>query len=149
MYDPVKAHEYYMKHRKLKGRHSTKGFSVSQKEQWAYAKYMLGEEKKERNTNIRASISAERKAKAEQLTKTAKSKIENLRKQLKSMSKEQRKIAKERIQSAISDIRAVLKGDKANVSESARVKKTAAIERSKQQYSVDLDKAYEEIKGKK
>ena len=38
-YDPKAAHEYYMKHRKLKGKkHSTKGFGDTQKEQWEYVK---------------------------------------------------------------------------------------------------------------
>ena len=51
-YDPVAAHEYYMKHRKLKGRKSTtkaqrsvKGMSKSQREQWAYARAQLFEQK--------------------------------------------------------------------------------------------------------
>jgi len=36
-YDPVKAHEYYLKNRELKGRHSTKGLTQRQKEGWQYA----------------------------------------------------------------------------------------------------------------
>lgn len=40
-YDPTKAHDYYMRTRKLKGRRpqfSTKGFSEKQKQAWAYIK---------------------------------------------------------------------------------------------------------------
>ena len=37
-YDLVKAHEYYEKHKKLKGQHSTKGMTNSQKEMAAYVK---------------------------------------------------------------------------------------------------------------
>ena len=59
-YDPRKAHEYYMKHRKLKGRRSTKGFSESQKEQWAYAKSQLSEQKKARDKGDSESINARR-----------------------------------------------------------------------------------------
>lgn len=40
-YDPVKAHEYYIQNRKLKGRHSTKGMSETQKEGWSYAQNQL------------------------------------------------------------------------------------------------------------
>ena len=49
-YDPVKAHEYYERTKRLKGRkRSTKGFSQKQKEQLAYAKDQLKQQQKERN----------------------------------------------------------------------------------------------------
>ena len=44
-YDPVKAHEYYMKNRELKGR-STKVLSEEGKEVWAVTKSNISEEKK-------------------------------------------------------------------------------------------------------
>lgn len=44
-YDPVKAHEYYMKNRELKGR-TTKGMSSEQREAWSYAKDNIRNEKK-------------------------------------------------------------------------------------------------------
>jgi hypothetical protein len=44
-YDPVKAHEYYLKNRDLKGR-STSGMSDAQKEAWIYAKNNITEDKK-------------------------------------------------------------------------------------------------------
>lgn len=47
-YDPVKAHEYYEKHKKLKGQHSTKGMTNSQKEMAAYVKDKLSAEKKQK-----------------------------------------------------------------------------------------------------
>ena len=45
-YDPVKAHEYYERTKRLKGRRSTKGFSQIQKEQLAYAKEQLKQQQK-------------------------------------------------------------------------------------------------------
>lgn len=51
-YDPKKAHEYYMKHRKLKGRRSTKGMSQQQKELVAYTRHGLQEEKKKKKQDI-------------------------------------------------------------------------------------------------
>lgn len=39
-YDPVKAHEYYMEHRELKG-HSTSGMSDTQREGWTYAQKQI------------------------------------------------------------------------------------------------------------
>ena len=108
-YDPQKAHEYYEKHKKLKGRHSTSGFSSSQKEQFAYAKQQLLQQKKDRNATNAANINAQKqasvtqieeakKAQKEQLSNAAKAKIDQLRAQLKGMSKIQKAQAKSRIQ---------------------------------------------------
>jgi len=44
-YDPVKAHEYYIKNRDLKGR-TTSGMSDKQKEAWDYVKNNVDEDKK-------------------------------------------------------------------------------------------------------
>ena len=46
-YDPVKAHEYYLKNRELKGR-STSGMSDAQKEQWTYSKDQISSDKKQK-----------------------------------------------------------------------------------------------------
>lgn len=45
-YDPVKAHEYYIRNRKLKGRQSTKGFDQKQLEGLAYVRSQVAEKKK-------------------------------------------------------------------------------------------------------
>jgi len=45
-YDPVKAHEYYMEHRELKGRRSTAGLNDEGKETARYVKKALTEERK-------------------------------------------------------------------------------------------------------
>ena len=69
-YDPKAAHEYYMKHRKLKGRkRSTKGFDDTQKEQWAYAKEQLRTQRKQRNESSKERINADSARKAEQIKK--------------------------------------------------------------------------------
>ena len=44
-YDPVKAHEYYMRTRELKGRRSTAALNDEGKEIWAYAKEQIKKEK--------------------------------------------------------------------------------------------------------
>ena len=51
-YDLVKAHEYYEKHKKLKGQHSTKGMTNSQKEMAAYVKDKLSAEKKQKLESV-------------------------------------------------------------------------------------------------
>lgn len=45
-YDPVKAREYYLRTRELKGRHSTKGMSETQQQAWSYAKNQISEQRK-------------------------------------------------------------------------------------------------------
>ena len=45
-YDPVKAHEYYMKHRELKGRNSTAGLNDEGKAAASYGKEQLTTERK-------------------------------------------------------------------------------------------------------
>ena len=45
-YDPVKAHEYYMRNRELKGRRSTSKLSDEGKKVWQYTKQQITEEKK-------------------------------------------------------------------------------------------------------
>lgn len=59
-YDPVKAHEYYMRTRELKGRRSSSKLDDEGKKVWAYTKSQITDEKKEavqeeqrlRNTEI-------------------------------------------------------------------------------------------------
>ena len=46
-YDPVKAHEYYMRNRELKGRRSTSDLNDEGKEIWSYTKNEIKSEKKE------------------------------------------------------------------------------------------------------
>lgn len=87
-YDPVKAHEYYLKNRQLKGR-TTSGMSQEQKEAWTYSKDQITADKKKklelakmindkkldslRNTAnaTRARISEKLKLLSEKLTKDA------------------------------------------------------------------------------
>lgn len=55
-YDPVKAHEYYMRTRELKGRRSTSKLSEEGKKVWSYTKNQITEEKK-------SKVEAEKEAK--------------------------------------------------------------------------------------
>jgi hypothetical protein len=69
-YDPVKAHEYYMRTRELTGRRSTKGVNNQQRERWSFTKAQIHEEKKTKVTE--ESLSKKQKieefrAKAEQM----------------------------------------------------------------------------------
>lgn len=137
-YDPVKAHEYYMKHRKLKGKHSTKGFSKSQKEQWSYAKSQLSEEHKE----INKGITEETKARRQELADKAKAMISELREKLKGMSKEEKALWKERISNMIGEIREELSADRESLSNESKESR----QQEKDAYSARKDEAYERIK---
>lgn len=65
-YDPRKAHEYYLRTRELKGRHSTKGFNKKQREAAAF---------------VRSRVQAEKVSKTEAARAAKKSAIEKTRAQ--------------------------------------------------------------------
>ncbi len=58
-YDPVKAHEYYMKNRELKGRKSTAGLTDKGKEAASYVKDRINEERKAKISESRASTKSD------------------------------------------------------------------------------------------
>ncbi len=142
-YDPVKAHEYYEKNKQLKGKRSTKGFTQTQKEQFAYAKDQLREQYKEEVSSISDSV----KQQKEMLTQLAKAKIESIRQQLKDrlkyMTPEEKKAAREAIGAAIGKIRESTASKKQSVSEKGKASK----EKAKKQYEAAVDAAHADIKG--
>jgi len=145
-YDPVKAHEYYMQHRKLKGKgnkgkRSTKGFSQTQKEQWDYAKEQLRVEHKGINQNITDNS----KARRQELSAQAKEMISELRGRLKDMSKEQKAEWKERIKDMISEVREELRSNKSALTEDTKAQRS----QEREDYDVRKDEAYNKIKGMK
>ena len=78
-YDPVKAHKYYMQHRKLKGRRKASGLSKEGREVWNVTKQNITTEKK-------SDIEKEREKKAKEtaaLRKRAKQTRERISHQLK------------------------------------------------------------------
>lgn len=104
-YDPVKRHEYYMKHRKLKGRQkrlSTAG---------------LNEDGKIAAKEVKEAINAEQKEYLEKQKAVMNEQIKALREQLKGMSKEERKARKEEFKQRIQALRDLYKDHKAKVKE--------------------------------
>lgn len=61
-YDPVKAHEYYEQHKKLKGRTSTKGLSQEQKITAQYVKNKLTEERRAKTEQSKEKTQSDIKA---------------------------------------------------------------------------------------
>ena len=78
-YDPVKAHEYYMRTRELKGRRSVQKLSDEGKKVWAYTKNEIKTEKK-------AKVDAE-KEKQKQTTTNLRERASETRKQISSRLK--------------------------------------------------------------
>ena len=143
-YDPVKAHEYYVNYTKkglTKGRHSTKGFSQTQKEQWQYAKHQLSEEHKAINKGITASGKTKRKS----LSDAAKSRISALREMVKGASKEEKAMIREQVKGMIEQIRGRLKADKETLTANTKARR----EGEKTAYAKRKDEAYAHIKDQK
>lgn len=136
-YDPVKAHEYYEKHKKLKGRHSTKGWNDTQKAQWSYAKDQLATEHKA----INQDITEESKAIRQQISEAAKERIAFIRERVKGMSKEQKAAMKEVVDGMIATIREQLGMAKEEISEATK----AARSEEKEAYEGRKDAAYAHI----
>lgn len=159
-YDPVKAHEYYEKHKKLKGRHSTKGMTNTQKEMAAYVKSKLDSEKKQKLQGVtqkaqgqRAEVTAAAKAKREMFAKSCTNIISSLRTKLQNMNPEQKKFARQRIQEEISKVRETYAKRKAGVTSDAKnqrngISASAKTEKSniRTDYSDKYAKALQDIR---
>lgn len=151
-YDPVKAHEYYEKHKKLKGRkkgQSTKSLSKEQKQQFTEAKAYLSAQKSEANKKSKEQINQAKKKQQETLTKQAQAKIESLRKSIQHLTPEQKRKQAERISGVIDRIRETTAMKKQAVSERATAKSKKATETNQKAYDKAVENAYKQIKSKK
>lgn len=108
-YDPVKAHEYYEEHKKLKGRTSTAGLNDTGKEAARYVKNSLNEERKQKveesknqmNSKIASSknakdsrvesAKAQTKARIEQHKNSMQNSIDGLSEKLKKLTSAEKK----------------------------------------------------------
>lgn len=122
-YDPVKAHEYYLKHRQLKGKNSrtsTKG---------------LNEAGKIAAKEVKEGIKAEQKEFFTKIKDTINNAIKKLREELKGMSKEERKARKEEYKQKIAQLRQVAKDTKEKAKEYFNEKYAQEIDKIKQDSS--------------
>lgn len=163
-YDPKKAHEYYEKTKKLKGRNkSTKGFNKNQNKMFAYVKNDLQQREKAEISAVslasqkrKTAISERAKSARQAFTEACKEKVEALREKLKSMSKDEKIAMKARINSQIAAIQEQFADAKANVTanamrdskiESANLKATKNDISAK--YDKKLNQAHSAIKSNK
>ena len=122
-YDPVKAHEYYMEHRELKGK-STSGLNSKGKEAASYIKQRLNEERdslinthrekteeaisgrKEKASSDISRNSEEVRSEIASHSEKMSSEIERLRKRISHMSPKEKAIHKDALESKIGSLRA-------------------------------------------
>lgn len=135
-YDPEKAHEYYMRTRKLKGRKSTAGLNDEGK---AAAKYV-----KEQLTSERKQVISDKKDEHTNINEAYKnqmqSKIDLLRAKLKRMSKFEKRKHRETIQNQITMLREENKSRRKELSEQLKNFRTETKELYDEKYISELDK---------
>lgn len=103
-YDPVKAHEYYLRTRELKGRRSSSNLNAEGKKVWSYTKNEIStakkndvqEEKNNRDNQIKAL-----RVKADKTRESISSKLEELRKSLSDITKWNKELAEDKRDTAI------------------------------------------------
>lgn len=157
-YDPVKAHEYYMRNRELKGRTSTSGLNEEGRTAAKYVKDQLTTERKgkvqshkdQTNTQI-DSLREQRKANVEAHKTQTQAKIDDLRAEIKEMSKEEKARYKDKIYAEIASLREENKQFRQSLSEefkqaSGSLRETHKGEKTKlkeeydEKYVQELDK---------
>lgn len=166
-YDPVKAHEYYLKTRELKGRRSTAKLNEEGKIAARYVREQLSNERKQKVESHREqtmskidSLRERKNAKIESHKNAMRAKIDNLRQMLKGMGKAEKARNKERIYSLIGSLREENKEMRRQLSEdfksdSSSLRTDHKNERSRlkekydEKYIQELDKIRSESKFQK
>lgn len=166
-YDPVKAHEYYLKTRELKGRRSTAKLNEEGKITARYVREQLSNERKQKVESHREqtmskidSLRERKNAKIESHKNAMRAKIDNLRQMLKGMGKAEKARNKERIYSLIGSLREENKEMRRQLSEdfksdSSSLRTDHKNERSRlkekydEKYIQELDKIRSESKFQK
>lgn len=166
-YDPVKAHEYYLKNRELKGRRSTAKLNEEGKIAARYVREQLSNERKQKVESHREqtmskidSLRERKNAKIESHKNAMRAKIDNLRQMLKGMGKAEKARNKERIYSLIGSLREENKEMRRQLSEdfksdSSSLRTDHKNERSRlkekydEKYIQELDKIRSESKFQK
>lgn len=123
-YDPVKAHEYYMKTRELKGKSPTATLNAEGKQAARYVKQQLNGERKtkvqthrDQTNNTITSLREQKKATVEAFKTEMQGKIAGLRAKLKGMSKVQKSMNREKIYSEIASLRDENKAERTRLQE--------------------------------
>lgn len=157
IYDPVKAHEYYMRTRELKGRSRSSAAlkTKQQKEGWSYVKATVAEnKKKEAQTlsffnklvmkKLRDDVVAKRKELSDKI------KTFNLKfKGVKGLDKNATKAEREKFAAEMKAERAKLSADLKDTLDKAKTAYKTAIEGIKTKYESELDSEFNALKSMK
>ena len=144
-YDPVKAHEYYIKHRKLKGRRSktsTAGFSKKQKEASMYVKSQITSRKKSALKQHSESIKEQRKQMRENVSKKL-SNIQTKIRQINSnsnLSNNQKAELRGALREQIAKIKEDYKLEQAKFNEGSKAKRESIKKAYQRQYEKEHQK---------
>lgn len=149
-YDPVKAHEYYMKNRELKARKSTAKLNEDGKNAARYVKEQLSTERKSKvkthkdSTNSQIeNLREQKKANTKAYKEAMQGKIDSLRAKLKSMSKEEKARNKESIQKQIASLREDNKKERIRLSEEFKAS-SASLRTAHKEERTRLKEEYDE-----
>lgn len=157
-YDPVKAHEYYLKRRKLKGRKkksrrsksknrlSTKGMTPEQLMQAQLAKAQAKAQQKILGAGVNKQISEEKKAIRKQFDEQCKAKIEELKQKIEALPPEQKEAAKTLITQAIQNIQIEFEVKKEMGYNAVKEKYKSQTDALKANYKATLGDAYDRIR---
>lgn len=108
-YDPVKAHEYYMRTRELKGRRSTSNLDDEGKKIWSYTKNQIKTEKKGALENEKTKTNStitQLRANAEETKARINEKLEQLKAKLSAQSENDRASVSNKTSAKIEEIKA-------------------------------------------
>lgn len=135
-YDPVKAHEYYMKNRELKGRTST---SILNDEGKAAAKYVREQISNERKSEVeKHRVHTQEQIEAKK--NSIKSDIESLREKLSSMSMAEWNMHAESIRNEIAKLKDDIISSREKLKEEHSNEKSRLKEEYDEKYASELDK---------
>lgn len=158
-YDPVKAHEYYERTKKFKGRKSTAELNDAGKAAAKYVKEKITAEKKAKIQESKNLTDAARKKKQAEKSSTLKSSSEKLKADVKKLreaysaatkgkklSKEERAKIKEKVDAKVASLRAKNKADreKLAVEYKAYSSKLSELHKSnREKYTAEAEEKYE------
>ena len=137
-YDPVKAHEYYEEHKKLKGNGrntSTASLNETGKKAALYVKKQIDDEKESETKQLKNSTLD----KVKQANEQTKSEIEKLKVQLKKMNPAQKKQAEIRIKAEIEKLKKANKENRNILMEEYKTNAKTASEKYYNKYADELD----------
>lgn len=144
IYDPRKAHEYYLRTRELKGRRPALK-TQSQKEGFAYVKSEVA-----KNKSFETFVlSAQNKAKMDSIKTDIKKRKDELSAKLKGLAKGLPKDASKAERAKIAEERAKLADEFKSSIEKTRADFKTAIEGMKAKYETQLDTEYNALKSMK